>query len=360
MPEIDKIDTFNIPEPIYLKYDPKTVGKNSDMGQAVEWLMEGKYVLVEDEFSTGLHLLSELKKKFFSKSMKENFKDYRNQRSAYHFTSNNLLTTVAKGKILLEKSPEIGWLELFYPEISEIYLSFPQIQGLNSSWQWYLNGIQYPVLEDKIHPYYGVYFPTRFDHLLLFESWMNQQKDVFASAMDIGTGCGILSFQMLKHGIQSVVASDINPNTILSVQKELDRMEVDSSKLNTVQSDLFKNIEGKSDLIVFNPPWLPAQKEEIGLDQAIYYEPDLFDRFFSEASGHLNEDGRIVILFSNLALVEGYDVEHPVISELALNHRFKKVDMIKRKSAKKSKKTKRRDNRKNEYIELWVLRRIPD
>jgi methylase of polypeptide subunit release factors len=358
-PESKKAVSPQLPEAIFLKYKPNTVNKNSDMGQAVEWLMEGKYVLLEDEYSTGLNLLSELKKRVFSKSMKENFKKYRSQRSAYHFTSNNLLTTVSNGEVDLEKAPEIGWLELFYPESSEIYLSFPQIQGLNSSWQWYINGIQYPVLSDKIHPYYGVYFPTRFDHLLLFESWIKQQKGKFESAMDIGAGCGVLSFQMLKHGIKSVVASDINPNAIISVQKDIERMGLESSKLITVQSDLFEGIDGKSDLIVFNPPWLPAQKEEEGLDQAIYYESDLFDRFFSEAVDHLNDNGRIVILFSNLALVEGYSAEHPVISELALNNRFKKVELIKRKSAQKSKKTKRRDNRKNEYIELWELQVKP-
>lgn len=356
MQELNNIDTLHIPEEIHLKHEPKTVNKNCNMDLAVEWLMEGKYVLVEDEYSTGLHLLSELKKKFFSKSMKEDFKKYRMQRSAFHFTSNNLLISVSKGEMLLNKAPYIGWLEVFYPENSEIYLSFPQMQGLNSSWQWYVKGIQYPVLSDRIHPFYGVYFPTRFDHLMLFESWIKQQRGVFGSAMDVGTGCGVLSFQLLKHGIESVLASDINPNAIHSVQKDRGRMEIEPSKLITVQSDLFKNIEGKSDLIVFNPPWLPAQKEEEGLDQAIYYKADLFDRFFSEAAGHLNENGRIVILFSNLALVEGYQVEHPVISELALQNRFKKSDLIKRKSAQKSKKTKRRDNRKNEYIELWVLR----
>lgn len=360
MPELNRIDTPDKPEPIVLKHKPKTVSKNSDMDQVAHWLMEGKYVLVEDEYSTGLKLLSELKKRVFSKQMKENFKKYRDQRTAYHFFSNNLLSTVKTGQVGLDKAPEIGWLEKFYPGSSEIYISFPQIQGLNSSWQWYMNGIQYPVLSEKLHPYYGTYFPTRFDHLLLFESWLKQQKSEIDLATDIGAGCGILSFQMLNHGVKRVIASDINPNALLSIREDMDRMNMDSSKLMTIQSDLFKNVDEKSDLIVFNPPWLPASNEGEGLDDAIYYKPGFFDRFFGEAYNHLKPDGRMVILFSNLALVEGYHSEHPVISELALNNRFKKVILIKRKSAKKSKKTKRRDNRKNEYIELWELRRYSD
>ena len=360
MPQIKKTDTAIRPEPIVMKHKPKTVNKSGDMDLATQWLMEGRYVLVEDEYSTGLKLLSELKKRVFSKQMKENFKKYRDQRSAYHFFSNNLLSTVKNGVVGLEKAPEIGWLEKLYTESAEFYLSFPQIQGLNSSWQWYLNGIQYPVLTEKIYPYYGVYFPTRFDHLLLFESWLKQQKSGVESAIDVGAGCGILSFQMLNHGVNEVTAIDINPNAILSIREDMNRMDLDSAMLKTMQSDLFNEIDEKSELIVFNPPWLPADSESEGLDEAIYYESGFFERFFEGAYNSLKPDGRIVILFSNLATVEGYHSEHPVISELALHNRFKKIDLIKRKSAKKSKKTKRRDNRKNEYIELWELRRYSD
>lgn len=359
MPKTDTILTPEKPEPILLKHKPKTVVKNSDMEQASDWLLDGKYVLVEDEYSTGLALLSELKKRVFGKQLKGNFKKYRDQRSAYYFTSNNLLSVVRGGEIGLAKAPEIGWLEKFYPESDEFYLSFPQIQGLNSSWQWYINGIQYPVFKEKLHPYYGIYFPTRFDHLLLFESWMKQQKEDIDTAIDIGTGCGILSFQMINHGVKKVIATDINPNAIISVRQDIDRIEkVELAQLITIHSDLFQQVDIQADLIVFNPPWLPARKEVEGMDDAIYYKPGLFERFFSEAYDHLKKDARVVILFSNLALVEGIESEHPVISELALNNRFKKVNLIKRKSAKKSKKTKRRDNRKNEYVELWELRRV--
>lgn len=360
MPEIDKGLTPEAPEPTVLKHKPKTIGKNSDMDQAVQWLMEGKYVLVEDEFSTGLKILSELKKRVLSKQMKETFKKYRDQRSAYHFFSNNLLSTVKSGNIGLDKAPNIGWLERFYPESAEFYLSFPQLQGLNSSWQWYANGIQYPVLTDKLHPYYGTYFPTRFDHLMLFESWLKQQKSEFELVIDVGAGCGVLSFQMLNHGVKKIIATDINPNALFSIREDMDRMKIDSSKIKPIQSDLFKKIDEESDLIVFNPPWLPAKSDAEGLDNAIYYKPGFFERFFSEAYDHLKPNGRIVILFSNLALVEGVHSEHPVITELALHNRFKKINLIKRKAAKKSKKTKRRDNRKNEYIELWELRRHSD
>ncbi len=357
MSELKKVDIPEMPEPILLKHKPKSINKKSDMDQATQWLMEGKYVLVEDEYSTGLKLLSELKKRVFSKQMKENFKKYRDQRSAYYFYSNNLLSRINNGKIGLDKAPEIGWLERFYSESPELYLSFPQIQGLNSSWQWYMNGIQYPILTEKLHPYYGTYFPTRFDHLLLFENWLKQQKSEIELAFDIGAGCGILSFQMLNHNVNRVIATDINTNALLSIKEDMDRMNVDSSKLLTLHSDLFKKVDEESDLIVFNPPWLPEKSDGEGLDDAIYYKPGFFERFFTEAYDHMKPDGRMVILFSNLAQVEGYHEEHPVITELALNNRFKKVNLIKRKAAKKSKKTKRRDNRKNEYIELWELRR---
>ncbi|MEP1488725.1 MAG: hypothetical protein ABJK28_09885 [Algibacter sp.] len=100
----------------------------------------------------------------------------------------------------VKKSPFIGWLEKLYPEITDFLLPFPHVQGLNSAWQWYQNGISIPVLRNKIHPYYGTYFPTRFDHLILFDNWLNRYNGPKKSAIEVGIGSGVLSFQMIKHG----------------------------------------------------------------------------------------------------------------------------------------------------------------
>ena len=102
----------------------------------------------------------------------------------------------------MKKGPTIGWLEKLYPASGDFLLTFPQIQGLNSAWQWYTNGIVIPVLRNKIHPYYGVYFPTRFEHLVLFDNWLKRYNGLKKTAIDIGIGSGILSLMLVKHGFQ--------------------------------------------------------------------------------------------------------------------------------------------------------------
>lgn len=345
----------NRPEPIYLKHEPGKIRHDFDREATLKQLFNGKELLIADQFSTGLNLLSDLKKRVLSNSKDENFEDYRDQRKKYQILSNQILVKVSNGAISLEKSPEIGWLKRLYSDHDEFYLTFPQLQGLNSSWQWYLKGNQYPVLDEKIYPFYGTYFPTRSDHLRLFEKYLRREDIAGKLAMDIGTGCGVLSFQMLKHGITSVLSSDINPNALISVREDMERMGIQSDRIDVRESDLFEQISESADLIVFNPPWLPKKEEIEGIDLAIYYPEDLFERFFNDAQTHLNKDGKLVILFSNLAGVETEKTEHPVINELALNRRFRKSKLIKHKADQKSKKTKRRDHRRNEYIELWEL-----
>jgi len=342
------------PEPVRTKNEPSSVFGNSSAELVAKTLLADEFAIIGDEFPTGLKLLSELKKKVFSSDDEDDFLEYRKKQSLYHQASNRLLVPIKKNKIALKKAPSIGWLVKLYPDVQDFLLPFPQVQGLNSSWQWYKKGIKYPVLENKLHPFYGTYFPTRFDHLYLFDYWLKKYIGPKSTAIDIGTGCGVLAFQLLNRGVEKVFATDININAIISAGDDAKRLDLDD-RLEVWQSDLFKNIQQKADLVLFNPPWVPMQSAGSGLDRAIYYEPELFSRFFEEARHHVNKNGRIVLIFSNFAQVAGFEQEHPIESELRHSDRYKKVIRIKRKAAKPSKKSKRRDNRKGEYVELWEL-----
>lgn len=345
------------PEPILPNGQLLRVTMNTALEPVIQSLIDEKYALIEDRYHSGMSVLAELKNRIFGKKDKSDFKAYRGKRSEFHEASNRLLVPVRDNKIALEKSPDIGWLKELYPDIANFMLSFPQIQGLNSSWQWYLKGISYPGLNKKIHPYYGAYFPTRFEHLRLFYNWLKNYSGPKTAAIDVGTGCGVLSFQLLTQGFEKVIASDINSNSLISVSKSAEKFGFED-RLDILQSDLFDQIDHKADLIVFNPPWLPAQSEITGLDHAIYYEPGLFERFFEQAHNHLKAEGTLVLLFSNLAQTEGVTQLHPVKTELSNYNRFRKVDLLEKKAVKASRKSKRRSHRKNEIIELWVLEKV--
>ena len=325
---------------------------------ALEALLDGYHVLIDDFYSTGTIILNELKKYLENRESNKSFGEQRDFRSIYRELSNRLLVEVCKNKLAVKKAPDIGWFKILYPELNEFLLTFPQVQGLNSSWQWYQKGISIPVLERKIHPWFGTYFPTRFEHLELFDSWLKEYKGAKKSAIDIGIGSGVLSFQMLKHGFEKVYGTDSNPNAIVGLIDDSNKND-QNSKIELYHGDLFANCNTKSELIVFNPPWIPAFHNIDGIDQAIYYEPDLFQRFFAEAKNHLNINGRIVLLFSNLAEVTKASNIHPIQFELNEGGRYIKELFTTKKVNQASVKTIRDQNwRASEIVELWVIKPV--
>ncbi|MCO4844947.1 MAG: methyltransferase [Sulfurovum sp.] len=329
--------------------------RKMDTEATVVEMIAGKHVLVEEFYSNGLQVLAELKRNLLLKHKDKSFQGQRDYRSAFREASHRLLLKVKENKLIVKKSPDTGWLELLYPDVSEFYVSFPEVQGMNSSWQWYEKGIEVKTLNLTLKPYYGTYFPTRFDHLKLFDKWLKKYEGSKENAIEIGVGSGVLSFQLIQNGFENIYASDTNKNAIIGLSQESKRLGFED-KITLNQGDLFENCDVNADLIVFNPPWLPAKhKLEEGIDKAMYYEEDLFPRFFEQAKEHLAPNGKIVLIFSNLAEVVDEENTHPIIEELRNNNRFRKELHLKRDVRASSRRTKRRDSRDTEKVELWVL-----
>ncbi|NPA44315.1 MAG: methyltransferase, partial [Chlorobi bacterium] len=320
-------------------------------------LLDGYNILILDFYSTGLTILNELKKYLRKKYKSKSFNEERNFRNEFHKLSNHVFLEIKNNKLAVKKSPAIGWLKILYENFDSFLLSFPQVQGLNSSWQWYKNGVTVPVLKNKIYPWYGTYFPTRFEHLKLFENWLNRYSGNKETAFDIGIGSGVLTMQMLQNGFFKIYGTDINPNAIVGIREYADKNNL-NSKIELFHGNLFAGCDNKVDLIVFNPPWLPQKYNSKGIDNAIYYNEDLFPDFFKEAKNHLKPNGKIVLLFSNLAELTNSDFEHPIKKELQ-EGRFKKELFEFKKVKQASKKTKRNiTTRKDEFVELWVLKQV--
>lgn len=327
----------------------------SDIRSTIKALVAGKPVLITAFYSNGLLLLKELQMYLKNKLPNKTFQEQRVFRAEYHKLSNLVLIEIAAHKLTVKKSPSIGWLEKLYPETSDFLLTFPQVQGLNSAWQWYQNGISIPVLRNKLHPYYGTYFPTRFDHLILFDNWLKRYEGPKKSAIDVGIGSGVLSFQMIKSGFQKVFGTDVNPNAIVGLTEFMGDTKL-SRKIELDFGHLFGKFEKQTELIVFNPPWLPESKDIDNLDGAIYYNQNLFPDFFEAAKKRLLPEGKLVIVFSNLAQITNVTNRHPIEKELAKGGRFQLEACLKRTVKKASEKTKRDQNwRASEEVELWVL-----
>ncbi|MFH0808827.1 MAG: HemK2/MTQ2 family protein methyltransferase [archaeon] len=122
------------------------------------------------------------------------------------------------------------------------------------------------------------------------------KKDFNLKFLEVGTGSGILSKTASKFlSAKNILALDINPDAVKALQKE---------KFKTIQSDLFKNIENKFDLIIFNAPYLPLDKREPKSSQLTTTGGKRGDeislKFLTQAKQHLNPNGKIFLLISSL------------------------------------------------------------
>jgi hypothetical protein len=324
-------------------------------------IRRNNHICLTGTYGFAMDFYAWVKKQVSAKNPANDYSAWRDQRKALHRYQSHIWIQIDCHRPALEHAPANPWLKEFYADHENFLITFADYLGLNGSRQWYEKGVHYPVIDHAIHPFYGVYFPSREDHLLLFDSWLKEQKP-FRRAVDIGTGCGILAFMMQKHNIRDIHATDINPNAVFSLRQTLKSSEINiPGSIIVEQASLLGSFEpAENDLIVFNPPWIPGKAEKT-LDRASYYEPGFFDRFFDEISHKCLKGNTIVLLFSNFAMLAGLTSENPIkealknFEETLQLVEFKKLKVRQEASKKKSW---LHEIRKNEDIELFVVRKI--
>ncbi len=116
----------------------------------------------------------------------------------------------------------------------------------------------------------------------------------------MGTGSGIQALTAIqKPDVLNVLAVDSNEKAVLALKQKIQKEKL--RKITVLQSDLFENVFGKFNLIIFNPPYLPKDK---GIEDPALYGGkkgwELSARFFDHVSNYLAHDGTILFLFSSL------------------------------------------------------------
>ena len=74
-------------------------------------------------------------------------------------------------------------------------------------------------------------------------------------AFDVGTGTGVLALLLARAGAR-VVATDLDPRAIACARENAARLDL-AARVEVTEADLFP--EGEADLVVSNPPWVPAE-----------------------------------------------------------------------------------------------------
>ena len=176
-------------------------------------------------------------------------------------------------------------------------LSFRDLQGALGAAQWREKGVPIESLGLSIFPHYGVFAPTRHEYVqLLLDAPLPAVHDV---AYDIGTGTGLLAIILAQRGVKQVIATDLNPRALACAGENFTRQGLANVQLQ--QADLYPTDAPLANLIVCNPPWLPA-KPSSPLEYAVYDANSAMLRgFLQGAKSHLAEQGEIWLILSDLA-----------------------------------------------------------
>jgi len=154
------------------------------------------------------------------------------------------------------------------------------------------------------NPQPPVYAP-REDSLLFLEAISNLPLEG-RKVLDVGTGSGILALFCAMRG-GNVTASDIDETAVKEAEWAARTLGL---RLNLTVSDLFANIPGRFDLVLFNPPYLPSKDM---VDKTVDGGPGgvlTIERFLNDLPAHLESDAQGFLLLSSLNHPEAVQRRH--------------------------------------------------
>ncbi len=219
--------------------------------------------------------------------------------------------------IPLPRAPEVdaairfAYGELALGEQDRAVVSLQELVGVLSAHQWYVNGVDVPSLGAKIHPHYGTFMPTRHEYVDLVATAPLPAHDL---AFDIGTGTGVLSAVLAKRGIGRVIGTDVQQRAVHCATENFERLGIEEVA-EARMCDMFP--DGRSSLIVCNPPWLPGSAAT-SLDAAIY-DPgsQMLLSFLAGLPNHLSEGGEGWLVISDLAELLGLRTREMLLDAIA-------------------------------------------
>ncbi len=111
----------------------------------------------------------------------------------------------------------------------------------------------------------------------------------------MGTGTGIQG--ILAGSISTdVTAVDVNPFAVKCAKMNVETNQL-SSRVKVIESDLFENIRGKFDVIIFDLPFRWSKPRDIWERSSADEDYTTMKTFFSQVKNYLNAKGRILIHF---------------------------------------------------------------
>ena len=279
--------------------------------EAYRLACEGTGFLYKGDFQNAKQLLQAVTKRVDRKPVKpattmlEAFHQHRARQIQRANITSKILIELNHGSCDLKRAPDVkeavaGALitnAKFDKVPAKLVLSLRELLGMNGAHEWRKKGVQIDALPANIHAYYGVYSPIRGEYLdLINTTSLGNAKTAF----DIGTGTGVIAAILVTRGIKAVIATDNSVRALNCAAENIEKLNL-KQYITLEQANLFPSGHKKADLIVCNPPWLPA-KANAPIEHAIY-DPNsaMLKGFLTGVNAHLNDEGEAWLILSDLA-----------------------------------------------------------
>ncbi|MDY0272535.1 MAG: class I SAM-dependent methyltransferase [Advenella sp.] len=278
--------------------------------QALKLAHEGTGLLWQGDYQNARQLLQAMTRRLDKKTARKNEKTVsrENIRDVFNlYRLGQAQRARLLGMVLIRLDPGFNIALRRAPNVqqacAQVYaytdafvVSLRELLGVIGAFEWRRKGVPVPETGGRIHPFYGVFSPVRGEYLKL----LNQAPlpESCETAFDIGTGTGVLSIILAKRGIKHIVATDMQERAVECARFNIANAGY-QNEITVEQRSFFP--EGKADLIVCNPPWLPA-KPSSPLEHAVY-DPDssMLKGFLQNLPAHLSRHGQGWLIISDLA-----------------------------------------------------------
>ena len=279
--------------------------------EAYKMACEGTGFLYKGDFQNAKQLLQAVTKRVDRKPTKpaatllEAFHQHRARQIQRANITNKILIELNHGSCDLKRAPDVkeavASALIINAKIdkvpAKVVLSLRELLGMVGAHEWRKKGVFIDALQAHIYAHYGVYSPIRGEYLDLINS---TSLGNVKTAFDIGTGTGVIAAILVTRGIKAVIATDNSVRALNCAAENIEKLDL-KQYITLEKATLFPSGHKKADLIVCNPPWLPA-KANAPIEHAIY-DPNsvMLKGFLTGVVAHLNDEGEAWLILSDLA-----------------------------------------------------------
>lgn len=190
------------------------------------------------------------------------------------------------------------------PDDQPCVVALRELLGVIGGYEWYRKGVPIPALgpapNNRIHAHYGVFSPLRGEYIDLVASAPLPERGV-ELAYDVATGTGVLACVLARRGIPEVVATERDERAFACAVENVERLDC-VARVTVVRTELFPPADAaRADLIVCNPPWLPA-RAGAPIERAVYDDGSrMLKAYLAGLGAHLAPHGEGWLVLSDLA-----------------------------------------------------------